>query len=153
MQLKRRSEIDKFVFEEYKDRGRIDPLSYEFYINGNRWGQQVECNLTITPYVIHDRTYYENELKYIKVQIQRDEEEAQKLMNKDFDKSKIIEEIEKKIEECENTEEDYSFHQHKSLEDIIEMLKMVNMKFVENPGYNEDHTLCLQVFIAFSLKL
>jgi len=39
------------------------------------------------------------------VQIQRDEEEAQKLMNKDFDKSKIIEEIEKKIEECEETEE------------------------------------------------
>lgn len=44
-------------------------------------------------------------MNIIRAQIQRDEEEAQKLMNKDFDKSKIIEEIQKKIEEVKESNE------------------------------------------------
>lgn len=129
---------DKFFFKDFVDRGKIDMGSMRILIAGREQNANEHKATKFETFPdqksIREKSEIEADLKEIKSWIQRDEEEAQKLMNKDYDKSKIIEEIQKKIEE--NTEEEMAddFRLGKSFDELIDQLNMVNMRFVINEG-------------------
>lgn len=64
-------------------RGKIDNTTLDWTINGSKPNGMVEYDIKKTPSQIHDKSEIEAELKLIKAEIQRDEEEANKLMTKD----------------------------------------------------------------------
>jgi len=78
---------DKFVFRDFVDRGKIDVNSMRILIAGREQNanEHKSSKFETIPdqKSIREKSEIEADLKEIKSWIQRDEEEAQKLMNKD----------------------------------------------------------------------